>query len=100
VRWPSSRVIVFWEKTVATITLKNSQWNNGVNVLVHVGNNSNYDLNPSRGQQRVAFNGSWPMDCGEANLQYKRDLDPDHPNGQMTGWTDVPNFGDQTTDIT
>jgi len=85
---------------LSTITLQNADWQNGVTVLVHVGNNANFDLNPSRGQQRIPFNGTWPVDCQGFNLQYKRDLDPDNPNGQMGAWTEVPNFGDQVVNVT
>jgi hypothetical protein len=84
---------------VATITLQNLAWQNGVNVLVHVGNNSDFDQNPSRGQQRIPFNGAWPVECGTDNLQYKRDLDPDNPKGQMGEWVEIPNFGDRTAEV-
>jgi hypothetical protein len=84
---------------MAVITLQNASWSIGINVLVHVGNNQDPNQNASKGQQNIPFNGTWPVDCGGDNLQYKRDLDPDHPDGQMTGWTEVPNFGDQTVDL-
>jgi|GEM_PF-3965194 len=85
---------------MSTITLQNASWQNGVTVLVHTGNSLDFDGNPSRGEQRIGFNASWPIECGNLNVQYKRDLDPDNPTGQMGAWTNIPNFGDQTVEVT
>jgi hypothetical protein len=84
---------------MATITLTNAVWNDGVSVVVHVGNGAEFDKNPSKGQIFLVRNASWAVECGAENLQYKRDLNPESPDGRMSGWTEIPNSGDQVVEI-
>jgi hypothetical protein len=84
---------------MSVITLKNAAWDHGVHVVVHVGNGPDAEKNPSKGQIYLVRNASWAVDCGPENLQYKRDLDPNSPDGRMSAWMEIPNSGDQVVEI-
>jgi hypothetical protein len=69
-----------------SVTITNSQWNT-LHLQVRSGNTQNpdqnaqtlYDGNLLRGQSQTF---SFPI-----FLWYRRDTNPDYPNGQFTGWT-------------
>lgn len=65
----------------------------GVTVDVQVGDGPT-GSNPSIGQRLISFGEAWPIDAGAANVNYRRDLDPDHPTGEYGVWIDVPNYNE------
>jgi hypothetical protein len=76
----------------SVITLINTDWNSGVNVDVRVGNAADCNQMASRGTQKLSKGQSWPIDAGTNDVCFRRDTDPDHPNGSWTGWTHISNF--------
>jgi hypothetical protein len=82
------------------ITLHNRDWNAGVNVEAHQGMALDPNLNQSLGTRRLLFESDWVIDSGTDDVQYRRDTDPDHPDGNMTEWTNLSSTnGDQTANI-
>lgn len=77
---------------MALIRIWNRAWANGVTVEAQVGNGPTGSNMPI-GQTRIAHGGSWDIVAANSNVNYRRDLDPDRPNGQFGDWIDVPNYG-------
>ena len=74
------------------ITLRNSNWENGINVEVRVashGNPSDVPFFPF-GSRKIAHLDSWVIDNDPKFLfalyEYRRDSDPDNPDGTFTEW--------------
>ena len=78
---------------MAFINLWNRNWHNGVNVDARVGNYQDCNQNNSIGSRSISYNSSWSIDAGTQDVCYRRDNDPDHPDGSWTGWTRISNFG-------
>jgi hypothetical protein len=79
---------------MSTVTITNKYWNR-LTLQVREGNSSSIESNPeifnrtlSRGET-VSFNFN-------SMLFYRRDANPDSPNGQFTGWTQC--FSSQNID--
>jgi hypothetical protein len=82
------------------MTLVNAYWQNGVNVDVRVGPYMDPNQNPALPSFKLAMGQQWSNDTGTNDLCFRRDLDPDHPNGAMTDWTVLSSAnGDQTCDV-
>lgn len=69
------------------ITIRNRVWNR-VNVEVRKGKSDNPDQNASQGTQVLQKNGAWSVPCkaDEGYVWWRRDPDPDHPNGSWADW--------------
>jgi len=78
---------------MSTITFHNQSWKKGVNVEVHFGDDDKPNVNSSIGIRQIAYQEDWRVSCSAAILQYRRDRNPDNPEGQMTGWTTVQHLG-------
>jgi hypothetical protein len=88
------------DPTMALITLRNANWQNGVHVIVRKGNNYEPLQNPVIWDRRLEYQETWPIEAGDEDLYYIRDRDPDNPDGSMTDWTVVSSAnGDQSIDI-
>ncbi|HVX00388.1 MAG TPA: hypothetical protein VHA52_08145 [Candidatus Babeliaceae bacterium] len=82
-------VVVFssFRKTSAsTVTITNKFWNS-MHLQVREGNQSNPEANP------MVFDGILPRDQSFSRqfpvlLFYRRDANPDHPDGRFTNWTE------------
>ena len=79
-----------------TVILTNTRWNR-VTVEVRKGNNSNAESNPSLGSRTLNRNIDWRINSEGEDVFYRRDSDPDHPNGSMTMWTHRPCYGNGQT---
>jgi len=77
---------------MSTLALYNQFWTKGVNIEVDFGDGDDSAVNPSRGIRQIAYQADWRV-LTAANLRYRRDLNPDNPDGQMTGWTIVQDLG-------
>lgn len=86
-----------WARTetiMAIFNLYNRTWANGLNVDVVIGNNPDCSRNRPLGAKNLTFNGApWPIDVGTSDICYRRDRDPDNPDGSWNEWTTVSNLG-------
>ena len=84
---------------MSTLALYNQFWTKGVNIEVDFADRADSPVNPSSRIRQIAYQADWRVH-GAANLRYRRDLNPDNPDGQMTGWTTVQDLGaDQTESV-
>jgi len=72
-----------------TVTLVNRDWTS-VNVEVRRGNEKDCAQNATFETKKLGRNDEWPVPAPDVDVCYRRDLDPDHPNGQWAGWHRVP----------
>jgi hypothetical protein len=79
------------------ITFHNQFWAKGVNIEIHFGDSAGPHATPSTWIRQIAYQARWRV-CATANLRYRRDLNPDNPDGQMTGWTMVQGVGTDWTE--
>lgn len=77
----------------STVNLRNSAWQAGVRVEAHKGMNQDPDQNPSLGIQMIPYDEAWQI-ISDVNVQWRREVDPDQPQGQWTQWNDVPVYVD------
>jgi hypothetical protein len=83
-----------------SITLHNRDWQNGVNVQAQRGPYLDPNQNTDLGERQLQYNADWIIDSGTDDVQYRRDTDPDHPDGTMTPWTNLSSVnGDQTANV-
>jgi hypothetical protein len=76
-----------------SVILVNNAWNR---VTVEVRKGKYDDVNQNSGYDtRTIGKGKWAIPCSseEGYVWWRRDADPDHPNGQWTGWTRKACFG-------
>jgi hypothetical protein len=82
------------------MTLHNRDWQNGVNVEARQGSHIVPEQNPSLGTCWLQYNENWVITSGTDDVFYRRDTDPNNPNGNMTEWVDLSNaFGDQVANL-
>jgi hypothetical protein len=81
--------------------LINDAWHNGVNVQVRVGNDiSNPEGNPIVKSDKMSFQESWPFDTGSDDLFWRRDSEPDSPDGNWIAWQHLSSaIGDFTQSV-
>ena len=79
-----------------TVIITDVNWNK-VKVEAVKGNNADPNANPSEGSQTLSRNGDWKIYSEGEDVWYRRDTNPDHPNGQMTPWTHRPCYGNGQT---
>jgi|HubBroStandDraft_1064217.scaffolds.fasta_scaffold1812625_1 hypothetical protein len=77
---------------MSTLAFYNRFWTKGVNVEVDFADNADSPVNPPSRSRQIAYQADWRVQAG-GNLRYRRDLNPDNPDGQMTGWTLVQDLG-------
>src|ERR1700755_448186 len=76
-----------------SVILVNNAWSR-VTVEVRKGKNDDVNQNPGY-ETRAIGKGKWSIPCSsdEGYVWWRRYADPDHPNGQWTGWTRKACFG-------
>jgi hypothetical protein len=88
------------ETKMPIMTLYNRDWQTGVNVEAHQGMSFDPNQNPSLGTRHLTYQTSWIIDSGTDDVQYRRDTDPDNPDGRMTDWTNLSSAnGDQKLSV-
>jgi hypothetical protein len=70
---------------MATVSITNTYWNS-INLQVRTGNNPNPENNPIVYNNPLARGQTVPFTF-PVFLFYRRDANPDYPNGTFTGWT-------------
>ncbi|WP_157650676.1 hypothetical protein [Burkholderia ubonensis] len=76
---------------ISHVHLQNSAWSS-VNVEVRRGNAGSCDQNPVVNKTAVPKGGELVVDSNGEDVCWRRDTDPDHPNGQWTGWSNQSVF--------
>jgi len=81
--------------------LVNDAWANGVNVQVRIGNNiSDPEGNPIVKNEKMSFQDSWSFYTGSDDLFWRRDSDPNNPDGSWISWQHLSSaIGDFTQSI-
>jgi hypothetical protein len=77
---------------MSTLAFYNQFWTKGVNIEVDFGDRADSPVKPSSGIRQIAYQADWRVQVA-AHLRYRRDLNPDSPDGQMTDWTIVQDLG-------
>src|SRR6185369_5775009 len=80
----------------STVILMNENWAK-VTVEVRKGNNGEIEKNPSLGKKTLTKGQEWRIESQGESIYYRRDTDPDHPNGKMTVWTHRPVYNSKQT---
>jgi hypothetical protein len=80
------------DRTVANVHLINEDWDQ-VNVEVRRGNETDCALNAAFETKLLARGDEWVIPAPGVDVCYRRDADPDHPNGQWTEWRRVDTSG-------
>lgn len=70
--------------TVGTINLRNPNFAS-VNVEVRIGANSDCAANPSFGSRQLQRGATWTI-TANSDVCWRRDANPDAPNGTWTSW--------------
>jgi hypothetical protein len=90
---PNAAAAVTPTTMAGSVTLVNSAWNR---VTIEVRKGKYDDVNQNAAYEtRTMGKGRWTIPCAaeEGYVWWRRDADPDHPNGQWTGWTRKACFG-------
>ena len=70
--------------TVGTLNLRNPNFAS-VNVEVRIGANADCGANPSFGSRQLQRGGAWTITANN-DVCWRRDANPDAPNGTWTSW--------------
>lgn len=86
------------EYAVANITLRNGNWDNGVDVQVKRGRAQNPEDNPDYGSRRLSKGESWTIPCDGQEVAWRR-LVLGYPDETWTPWTRDSCFDDNAHDL-
>lgn len=81
------------------ITLRNQNWKNGVNVELrgNIGMSTSDVPLMGLGSKKIAYQDSWVIENSpafpNAHYEYRRDSNPDSPDGTFNEWTRIIHFG-------
>jgi len=77
-----------------SVIIVNGAWKS-VNVEARKGKSDDVDQLTAVGTRKMSKDEKWSIPCSsdEGYVWWRRDSDPDHPNGQQTGWTKKACFG-------
>jgi hypothetical protein len=77
-----------------SVTIVNNAWAR-VSVEVRKGKNADVNQNPVFRTGTMTRGEKWRIPCSsdEGYVWWRRDADPDHPNGQWSPWTSKACFG-------
>lgn len=83
---------------IDTVILRNKSWNS-MTVEARIGNNTVPENNPLvSGSPKVLYlNNDWNILSDGEDVYYRRDADPDNPDGTMTDWSLRPCYGNGET---
>jgi hypothetical protein len=70
---------------MAVLRLHNPQWDR-VTVEVRRGNNNSCDDNTPYQTKQMLRDDTWEIEHDEMDICWRRDVDPDNPDGEMMGW--------------
>ena len=81
-----------------TVILRNESWNS-ITVEALMGNKGVVEENaPVDGSPRLLYlNEDWVIESNGEDVYYRRDADPDNPDGIMTNWSVRPCYGNGET---
>jgi hypothetical protein len=79
----------------STVNIINGRWNR-VNVEARIGDDPNPEANRSLGSRAMRRGEVWPVRSKGEDVWYRRDADPDRPNGQWTPWAHRPCYPRQS----
>jgi hypothetical protein len=80
------------------VVLVNRTWTK-VNVEVRRGKESDCGKNAAFETKKLLRGESWSVPAPDTDVCYRRDRDPDHPNGQWTEWHRVTPTGSADTTV-
>lgn len=83
-------------KARTIVILRNTHWAR-VKVEARQGNFQNPMQNRSLGSKVLKRGEAWTIETGRQDLFYRRDADPDHPNGRMNDWHHRPTYNKDAT---
>jgi hypothetical protein len=69
-----------------TVILNNENWDR-IQVQVTKGNNTDAESNSSLGTRTLHRDENWTILSAGENIWYRRDSNPDNPDGSWTYWT-------------
>lgn len=75
-----------------TVYLENESWKR-VKVEAVMGNKTPPEANSSLGSEILIKGDKWKIDSNGEDIYYRRDADPDNPDGRMQVWTHRPCYG-------
>ncbi len=81
---------------IDTVILRNRNWRN-VTVEVRQGDNSWPENNRWIGRRSLSTGEEWPVQSSGEDVWYRRDANPDNPDGNMTVWIHRPCYGNGAT---
>ena len=85
---PHAVVAIAFQAAESNVVLVNKQWEM-VNVEVRRGNEPDCANNATFETKKLFRSDKWSIPAPSVDVCYRRDRDPDHPNGQWTNWRKV-----------
>lgn len=73
----------------STVNLHNRSWNR-VTVEARIGDDPNPEANRPLGARSLRRGESWVIESEGEDVWYRRDVNPDHPDGKLTVWKHRP----------
>lgn len=79
----------------STVNIINGRWNR-VTVEARIGDEPDPEANRSLGSKTMRRGETWPVRSHGEDVWYRRDADPDRPDGQWTPWAHRPCYPSQS----